>query len=93
MTIEIFSFQLQQPIGKHAVGAAQELPPQASFHADCSRFGKPRVRLGAPVKTGERQWVKVPYDEGVAIHIGPESWVCVRKDVDQALTGGMRAGY
>jgi len=37
--------------------------------------------------------VKVPYDEGVAYHIGPESCAGARKDVGEALTGGMQAGY
>ena len=31
--------------------------------------------------------MKVPYDEGVASHIGPESCVCCRKAVGEALTG------
>jgi hypothetical protein len=31
--------------------------------------------------------VKVRYDEGVAIHIGPEPCVAVRKDVDEASVG------
>ena len=48
--------------------------------------------MGAPIKTGERQWVQVPYDEGVAYHIGPESCAGVRKVVGEALTGGMQAG-
>ena len=32
--------------------------------------------------------MEVPYDEGVAGHIGPESCVCSRKAVGEALTGG-----
>ena len=36
--------------------------------------------------------MQVPYDEGVANRIGPESWVGVRKNAGQALTGDMQAG-
>jgi hypothetical protein len=36
--------------------------------------------------------MKVPYDEGLAPHIGPESCVYARKGISEALTGGMRAG-
>jgi len=36
--------------------------------------------------------MKVPYDEGLAAHIGPESCVYARKGISEALTGGMRAG-
>ena len=36
--------------------------------------------------------MKVPYDEGLAPHIGPESCVYARKGIGEALTGGMRAG-
>ena len=36
--------------------------------------------------------MQVPYDEGVANRIGPESWVGVRKNACQALTGDMQAG-
>jgi len=32
--------------------------------------------------------MKESYDEGVAIHIGPESCVAARKDSGEALTGG-----
>ena len=38
-------------------------------------------------ETGERQRVKVPYDEGVANRIGPESCVDGREAVGEALTG------
>ena len=38
-------------------------------------------------ETGRRQRVKVPYDEGVANHIDPESCVHGREDMDEALTG------
>jgi hypothetical protein len=31
--------------------------------------------------------VQVPYDEGVAIHIGPESCAVARKGLGEALTG------
>ena len=46
----------------------------------------------APIKTGERQWVRIPYGEGIAYHTGPESCAGARKDVGEALTGGMQAG-
>jgi len=36
--------------------------------------------------------VKVPYGEGIAYHIGPESCAGARKEVGEALTGGMQAG-
>ncbi len=36
--------------------------------------------------------MKVPYDEGLAAHIDPESCVYARKGISEALTGGMRAG-
>ena len=38
---------------------------------------------------GDRQGVevRVPYDEGVANHIGPESCAGVREGVSEALTG------
>jgi hypothetical protein len=32
--------------------------------------------------------VQVPYDEGVAIRIGPESCAVAREDLGEALTGG-----
>ncbi len=38
-------------------------------------------------ETGERQRVQVPYDEGVANHIGPESCVDGREAEREALTG------
>ena len=38
-------------------------------------------------ETGERQRVQVPYDEGVANHIDPESCVGGREAVREALTG------
>ncbi len=36
--------------------------------------------------------MKVPYDEGLAAHIDPESCGYARKGISEALTGGMRAG-
>ncbi len=39
-------------------------------------------------RTTNRRWrVQVPYDEGVAIHIGPESCAASREAVREALTG------
>ena len=39
-------------------------------------------------ETDERQRVQVPYDEGVANHIGPESCAGGREAAREALTGG-----
>jgi hypothetical protein len=36
--------------------------------------------------------MKDPYGEGLATHTGPESCVCIPKGIDEALTGGVRAG-
>ena len=36
--------------------------------------------------------MKVPYGEELATHTGPESCVYIRKGMDEALTGGVRAG-
>ena len=36
--------------------------------------------------------MEVPYGEGLATHTGPESCVCSRKVMGEALTGGVRAG-
>src|SRR5580700_5956781 len=49
--------------------------------------GRNRVRR----ETGKEQMVQVHYDEGVAIHIGPESCAGGREAVREALTGE-RAG-
>jgi transposase len=38
-------------------------------------------------ETGERQRVRVPYDEGIANHIGPESCMGGREAEREALTG------
>jgi hypothetical protein len=38
-------------------------------------------------ETGKEQMVRVHYDEGVAIHIGPESCAVGREAVREALTG------
>ena len=43
--------------------------------------------------TGGGLWMRVPYDEGLASHIGPESCVDVREDVGEALTGEVRASH
>ena len=45
--------------------------------------GRFRVRR----ETGKEQMVRVHYDEGVAIHIGPESCAGGREAVREALTG------
>ena len=36
--------------------------------------------------------MRVPYGEELATHTGPESCVYIRKGIDEALTGGVRAG-
>src|SRR5712691_5496356 len=60
-----------------------------------SHLGRPRrlLRCEAKVRNRERrengkeQMVQVHYDEGVAIHIGPESCAGGREAVREALTG------
>ena len=39
------------------------------------------------MKTGREQWMKVPYDEGIASHIDPESCGASREGGVEALTG------
>src|SRR5258708_16069643 len=39
-------------------------------------------------ETGKESRVQVSYDEGVAIHIGPESCAVAREGFGEALTGG-----
>jgi hypothetical protein len=56
------------------------------------RFLKPKNCCECAGETVEEQWMKVPYDEGLAPHIGLESCVYARKGISEALTGGMRAG-
>src|SRR6266699_4101130 len=45
------------------------------------------VRLEVRRETGKESVVQVHYDEGVAIHIGPEPCVGVREDGDEASVG------
>src|SRR2546430_8405908 len=45
------------------------------------------VGLEVRRETGKEWVVQVHYDEGVAIHIGPEPCVGVRKDADEASVG------
>ena len=45
------------------------------------------VGLEVRRETGKEQVVQVHHDEGVAIHIGPEPCVGVRKDGDEASVG------
>jgi len=52
------------------------------MHA-ATRNGRNRVRR----ETGKEQMVRVHYDEGAAIHIGPESCAGGREAVREALTG------
>src|SRR5882762_151113 len=46
-----------------------------------------KVRNRERRETGKEQMVRVHYDEGVAIHIGPESCAGGREAVREALTG------
>src|SRR5271169_2946354 len=46
-----------------------------------------KVRNRERRETGKEQMVRVHYDEGTAIHIGPESCACGREAVREALTG------
>ncbi len=54
-----------------------------------SRFDRRSVngRIRVRRETGKEQMVRVHYDEGVAIHIGPESCAGGREAVREALTG------
>jgi hypothetical protein len=45
------------------------------------------VRVLVRRETGMEQGVRVPHDEGVANHIGPESCAGVQEGVGEALTG------
>ena len=45
------------------------------------------LRLRAPMKTGNKQGLKVSCDEGRAIHISPESCADNGNIVGEALTG------
>lgn len=47
-----------------------------------------RTRFAKRRETGKEQRVQVSYDEGVAIHIGPESCAVAREGFGEALTGG-----
>jgi len=42
---------------------------------------------GVRRETGKEEMVKVHHDEGVAIHIGPESCAVAREGISEALTG------
>ena len=42
---------------------------------------------GVRRETGKEQRVQVPYDEGVANHVGPESCAVAREGLGEALTG------
>ena len=41
----------------------------------------------APIKVGEKEWMKEPYSEDIASHIGPELCGVVRKGGPEALAG------
>ena len=47
-----------------------------------------KVRNRVRRETGKELMVRVHYDEGAAIHIGPESCAGGREAVREALTGG-----
>src|ERR1700687_1031242 len=60
-------------------------------HADCIEqcplSGVTRKTFAKRRETGKEQRVQVSYDEGVAIHIGPESCAVAREGFGEALTG------
>jgi hypothetical protein len=58
------------------------------FHRAPANGGN-RVRR----ETGKEQMVRVHYDEGAAIHIGPESCAGGREAVREALTGELQASH
>ena len=47
----------------------------------------PSLLLRAPIKTGKKYGLKVSYDEGLAIHISPESCTGDDNIIGEALTG------
>jgi hypothetical protein len=53
-----------------------------------SAIGVERKSFAKRRETGKEQRVQVPCDEGVAIHIGPESCAVAREGLSEALTGG-----
>src|SRR5580658_2285361 len=53
-------------------------------------YRRPNDRNRMRRETGKEQMVQVHYDEGVAIHIGPESCAGGREAVREALTGEAR---
>jgi hypothetical protein len=76
------------------MSGSQSTPPSSlvlwmgSFWSTCAsdpRHANDRNRVRR--ETGKEQMVRVHYDEGVAIHIGPESCAGGREAVREALTG------
>src|SRR6202140_2457610 len=54
----------------------------------CPLSGATRKSYAKRRETGKEKRVQVSYDEGVAIHIGPESCAVAREGFGEALTGG-----
>ena len=47
----------------------------------------------APIKAGGKEWMKVPYGEGLASSTGPKLCAVVCKGGSEALAGYVQAGY
>ena len=68
--------------------------PVVEYRVGCNRDRKNKNsldkshRTGCAGKAGEVLWMRVPYDQGLASQVGPESCVAARKSVGEALTGG-----
>jgi hypothetical protein len=76
---------LQDARSRRGVAAVAVFPLWVRFDSLHGGYlnGRNRVRR----ETGKEQMVQVHYDEGVAMHIGPESCAGGREAVREALTG------
>src|SRR4249919_1013208 len=54
---------------------------------ECLFLGQNRTTYAKRRETGKESRVQVPCDEGVAIHVGPESCAVAREGLGEALTG------
>src|SRR5260370_40785978 len=54
---------------------------------ECPLLGEEQKTFAKRRETGKKERVQVSYDEGGAIHIGPESCAVAREGFGQALTG------
>ena len=59
--------------------------------AECSPAKTEFMNCQSAGQTGKEQGVKVSHNEALATHIDPESCICIREGVGEALTGD-RAG-